>query len=166
MGGQSPTPSRAALKGHPIHPMLIPLPIGLLTAVAVTDIGYWIDGGRGWALASAWLLAAMVLAGTLAGAAGLTDYLSVQKIREHSVSKKHGIGNGVILTLMLVNLLIRLPDAEAAVLPWGLVLTLVGLAGISYTGWLGGEMSYKHMFGVNPDQLSPDSPLFGSKARQ
>ncbi len=34
-----------------------------------------------------------------------------------------------------------------------------------YTGWLGGQLSYKHMFGVNPEQSSPDSPLVGSKLR-
>ena len=161
--GQSPTPSRAAVKGHPIHPMLIPLPLGLLTGALVADLGYWIDGSRAWALAGVWLVSGVVLTGTVAAAAGLTDFMSVKKIREHKAAKRHGMGNALMLLLMLINALIRYPDIEGAVLPWGLLLTATSSVIVVYTGWLGGELSYKHMFGVNPEQMSPDSPVIGSK---
>jgi hypothetical protein len=35
-----PAPSKAAIAGHPIHPMLIPFPVALLSLLPVTDIVY------------------------------------------------------------------------------------------------------------------------------
>ncbi len=162
--GHEPTPSRAAIKGHPVHPMLIPLPIGLLTAALVADTGYWVDGSRTWALAAVWLLGGVVVTGALAGAAGLVDFMSINKIREHRTAKRHALGNGLVLLLTSVSFLIRLDGVEEGVLPWGILLTALSAAIVTYTGWLGGELSYKHMFGVNPEQMGPASPAIGSKA--
>lgn len=161
-----PTPSRAAIKGHPIHPMLIPLPIGLVIAALGADLGYWLEGSRAWALAGLWLVGGGLISGLFAAVAGFVDFISIRQIREHRVALLHGIGNAVVLVLLLISFLLRLPDVEDAVLPWGLVFTALSTAILGYTGWLGGDLSYKHMFGVNPHQTSQDSPSFGSKGQQ
>ncbi|MFD0776426.1 DUF2231 domain-containing protein [Streptomonospora algeriensis] len=145
-----PTPSRAAIYGHPVHPMLVPLPIGLVIAALAADVGYWIDGSRAWALAAVWLVGGGFASGLVAAASGLVDYLSVRRIREHRAALLHGIANGVVLVLLAVTFLLRLPDPEGGVLPWGLLLTALSSAALGYSGWLGGELSYRYMFGVNP----------------
>ncbi|GAB3238722.1 hypothetical protein GCM10027447_38290 [Glycomyces halotolerans] len=145
-----PTPSRAAFKGHPLHPALIPLPIGLAIAAFAADLGYWIEGSRAWALAAVWLIGGALVSGVMAAATGLVDFLAEGRIRRHRQARLHGIGNGVVLVLLLITFLVRLPDVENGVLPWGVVLTALGAALLGYTGWLGGELSYRHMFGVNP----------------
>lgn len=38
--------SAAAIKGRPLHPMLIPLPIGALTLALVTDVMFWAPATR------------------------------------------------------------------------------------------------------------------------
>ena len=34
-------PSTAQLGGHPIHPMLVPIPIACFVGTLATDIAYW-----------------------------------------------------------------------------------------------------------------------------
>lgn len=165
-----PIPSKAAIKGHPVHPMLIPFPMVLISAAVVTDIVYAVNDGEAWASAWAsaavWLLGGAVAMGTLAAIAGATDFFGVREVREHNTAKKHGIGNSLILVLTLVNFVVRLGDPQDAVLPWGLLLTLSSAAMLGYTGWLGGELSYKHMIGVDPGMEEPKQPVLGSRAHQ
>jgi hypothetical protein len=47
--------STAQTARHPIHPMLIPFPVGLWSQLS-PDIAFWITGGAVWATASMWLL--------------------------------------------------------------------------------------------------------------
>jgi uncharacterized membrane protein len=42
----------AQIAGHPIHPMLIPFPIGLLVATFASDLAFWNSGNVLWATAS------------------------------------------------------------------------------------------------------------------
>ena len=46
------TPSKAAIAGHPIHPMLIPFPIAFLVATFVCDLIFWRTGNSAWSTAS------------------------------------------------------------------------------------------------------------------
>ena len=158
-----PVPSKAAIKGHPLHPVMIPFPIAFGSAVVVTDVAYWIGDTRGWALASAWLLWATFGTGVIAALLGAIDYFGVREIREHRMATWHGAGNAAALLVVLVNGLIRIADVEDAVLPWGLVLSVVTVAIIGVTGYMGGELSYKHMIGVNPRASEPGSPITGSR---
>ena len=41
--------SRAKLFGHPIHPMLIPFPLGLLATSLVFDVVHRLTGNESWA---------------------------------------------------------------------------------------------------------------------
>ncbi|MUL41982.1 DUF2231 domain-containing protein [Streptomonospora sp. PA3] len=145
-----PTPSRAAIKGHPIHPMLVPLPIGMVIAALAADIGYLAEGSRAWALAATWLVGAGLFSGLIAAVPGFVDFLASRTIRRHPSALRHGAANGIVVVLLLVSFLLRLPDPQAAVLPSGLILTALSTAILAYSGWLGGELSYRHMFGVNP----------------
>lgn len=147
-----PVPSKAAIKGHPLHPVMIPYPIAFGSAVVVTDVAYWIGDTRGWALASAWLIWAAFGTGVVAALLGAIDYFGVPRVRKHRVATLHAVGNVAALVVVLVNGLIRIADVEDAVLPWGIVLSIVTVAVIGATGYLGGELSYRHMIGVNPHE--------------
>lgn len=65
--GHEPVPSKAAIKGHPLHPVMIPFPIAFGASVVFTDAAYWLTDSRTWALASVWLLWATVGTGLLGG---------------------------------------------------------------------------------------------------
>ena len=40
--------SRAKIMGHPIHPILIPFPLGLLSTSVVFDVVYLLTGNGKW----------------------------------------------------------------------------------------------------------------------
>jgi len=62
--------SSASIGGHPIHPILITLPIGFWVATLLADIGFWWTATDGWATAALWLLGAAIVAAALAAVAG------------------------------------------------------------------------------------------------
>lgn len=139
--------STAQIKGHPIHPMLVPFPIASLVGVLIADFAYWITRAPFWAEAGMWLLGFAILTGAAAAVAGLTDFLTHQRIMALSHAWQHMIGNVAVMLVAIVNFGIRLgmPDP---VLPWGLILSLVAVTVLAYTGWLGGELVYRHGIGM------------------
>lgn len=140
--------STAAIAGHPIHPMLIPFPISFLVGALVTDLVYWSTGGDFWAQASFWLVAAGLATGALAAVFGLIDFLTIQRVREHTAGWIHFLGNATVLVIALINLWLRWAEPAAAILPWGLVLSAITGLILIVTGWYGGELSYRHKVGI------------------
>ena len=63
--------SRTKLFCHPIHPMLIPFPLGLLATSLAFDLVHLLAGGEPWAEVSYWRIAA----GIVGGLAALTGWL-------------------------------------------------------------------------------------------
>jgi uncharacterized membrane protein len=126
--------STAQIAGHPIHPMLVPFPIAFLVATLVSDVMFWRTGNPGWATASLWLLGAALIMAALAALAGLTDFLSDIRIRELNTAWLHMIGNVVAVLLSLLNWYPRFDAGEAAVLPVGILISLLVVLIIVYTG--------------------------------
>jgi uncharacterized membrane protein len=144
----------AHIAGHPIHPMLIPFPIAFLVATFVCDLIFWRTGNSAWSIAGLYLLGAAILMAAAAAVAGLTDFMGDQRIRDLSAAWHHMIGNVVVVVLALINWYRRYSGGDAAVLPWGLVLSLVIVLLLLYNGWRGWEMVYRHRVGVEeaPEQ--------------
>ena len=142
--------STANIMGHPIHPMLIPFPIAFLVATFVCDLIFWRTGNPAWATASLYLLGAALVMAALAAVAGLTDFLGDERIRNLSPAWHHMIGNVVAVVLSLWNWWRRYAaaDAGAAVVPTGLIISLIVVLILLYTGWRGWEMVYRHRVAV------------------
>lgn len=140
--------STVHLFGHPIHPMLIPFPIALLIAAALSDIVFVIDGDDFWARASLWLVGSGVVTGALAAIVGLVDFLTIDRVRSLASGWIHFLGNVAVLLISLISWLLRIGDPVGFISPWGLVLSLVTVALLGVTGWTGGELSYRHQIGV------------------
>ena len=141
-------PSTAAIAGHPIHPMLIPLPLSFLVGAFGADIGFWWTNDPFWARAALWLTGAGVVLGLLAAIPGIIDFSTKERIREHQSAWFHGIGNVVVIVLAAISWWLRLGDSAAAILPWGITLSAIITLLLVITGWLGGELSYRHKIGV------------------
>jgi uncharacterized membrane protein len=69
--------ARAKLMGHPIHQMLIVLPLGLLSGVVIFDLLHLLRGGDQWHLISYWLIAAGVVAGLASALFGVLDWMKI-----------------------------------------------------------------------------------------
>src|SRR5918998_5446663 len=106
--------SPASIKGHPIHPMLVPFPIVFFIAALGTDIAFAADGSAGWAEASKWLLGAGIVSALVAALAGFTDFLGSRRIREFRAAWLHMFANLTAVVVELVNLVLRLANEGSA----------------------------------------------------
>lgn len=143
-----PIPSTAQIARHPIHPMLVPIPIVCFIGALVTDIVYTVSAEMMWANFSAWLLVVGFIIGVLAAIAGLVDFLSNPPIRALPPAWPHLIGNLIVLILAFFNVLIHTRDAWTSVVPTGLILSIITVLILPVTGWLGWAMVYRHGVGV------------------
>lgn len=144
----SAIPSKAAIRGHPIHPILVTFPLAFLVALPVVDIVYGVTGRVFWADAAFVLLSAGLIAGALAALVGLVDFAGIRAVRKRRTAWWHVFANAGALTLALVNLLVRVGERADAVLPVGLLLSVVTAGLLAAGGWFGGELSYRHRIGV------------------
>ena len=140
--------STAQVAGHPIHPMLVPIPIACFVGALLTDIAYVVSAEIMWANFSAWLLVVGVIFGVLAAIAGLIDFLGNRLVRAQSPAWPHLIGNAVALVLAVINTLIHTRDAWTSVWPTGLILSVITVLILPVTGWLGAALVYRDGVGV------------------
>jgi uncharacterized membrane protein len=149
-------PSKAAIGRHPIHPMLVPLPIGFFVSSLLLDLAFWASPNTSVAMVSAWLVAAGLATGLLAAVAGIIDFLGSADIRALYHAWYHLVGNVAALALALLSFILRANSGpEAAVLPWGVLLSAVIVALLVFTGWHGGEMVFGHGAGMEPHEHEP-----------
>jgi uncharacterized membrane protein len=147
----SPNPrSTASVGGHPLHSMLVAIPIVCFVATLVTDVVYWRTAAMLWADMSAWLLLAGLIVAVFAVAAGLVDFLGDRRIRELRAAWVHVLGNVAVLVLSIFNELIHTRDAYTSVVPTGLILSALVVLILLVTAWNGWTMVYRHGVGVLP----------------
>jgi uncharacterized membrane protein len=140
--------STVSLRGHPLHAMLVPVPIVCFVATFVTDVVYWRTAAMLWADISAWLLVIGLLVALFAATAGLIDFFGDRRIRELRAAWIHGLGNIAALVLSIFNAMIHTRDAYTSVVPSGLILSALVVAILLVTGWNGWSMVYRHGVGV------------------
>ena len=142
--------SKAKLLGHPIHPMLIPFPLGLLGMAVIFDLLAVFAGQTALGLATRPMIAAGIRTGLLAAIFGAIDWAAIPSgTRAKGIATAHGLGNVIIVVLFAIAWWLRRETPGA---PTGLPLLLqvVGLLGALVTGWLGGELVDRLAVGVDP----------------
>ena len=151
--------STAKVGSHPLHPMLIPFPVAFLVGTFLTDLAFIGTGDGFWARASIWLLGAAIVMALLAALAGFIDFFGEARIRRLNDVWYHMIGNLCAVVVALANFMLRYQQGtETAIKPWGVVLSLVVVAILLFTGWKGWEMVYVHHVAVldGPGQTSSE----------
>jgi uncharacterized membrane protein len=139
------TPAR--IGGHPIHPMLVPLAIGLWVFSLVCDLIYRFGGGSDvWVALAFYTLAGGIAGALLAAVPGFIDLLSLPPGKVKKIAVAHMAINLGAVVLFAVNFGLRLNALPGAPVP--ILLSVVGVALIGVSGWLGGELVYVHGVGV------------------
>jgi uncharacterized membrane protein len=136
--------STANIAGHPTHPILITLPIGLFVAVFLFDLVFWQTGNPAFATGSLWLLGAGLIGAALAATAGLVDFLGDYRIRALGDAWQHAIGNVILVLVQLFSFYQRYRYGTSAVVPLGLSLSVVAVLIMLFTGWKGGELVFRN----------------------
>jgi uncharacterized membrane protein len=154
--------SRTKLFGHAVHPMLIPFPLGLLTAAVIFDIIDRLRDSGSWEQTSSITMVAGLLGGVVAAPFGLRDWLALPgATRAKRIGLWHAGANVTALVLFFISWLLHRDDPSAA----SLILGLAGLAVATVGAWFGGELIDRLGVGVNrgmdlnaPSSLS-DQPI-------
>jgi len=84
----------------------------------------------------------------LAAVAGLIDVLGDDQVRNLSDAWLHAGGNVIAVVIELYNWYSRYEHGTAAIVPTGLVLSLIVVLILLFTGWKGWEMVYRKHVGV------------------
>jgi uncharacterized membrane protein len=145
---EEPVPSVAQIAGHPLHPVVVPLPIGMFVGALVADLAYTRTHDRFWARTAHAMAAAGVGTGLLAGALGATDLIGRERIRSRGSAWVHGLGNLAAVGLGVGSVLLRRDKHPDAIVPRGLAVSTAIVAILGVTGWLGGELVFRHRVGL------------------
>lgn len=143
--------STAQIAGHPIHAMLVPVPIVCFIGTWITDIVYWRTASMMWADMSTWMLTVGLVVSVAVAAAGLVDFLGDRRVRAIRNAWIHGAGNGAALALCIVNAFVHSRDAYTSVVPTGLILSTLVVLILGVTAWTGADLVYRHGVGVRSE---------------
>jgi uncharacterized membrane protein len=145
--GQRRVPTTVTIGHHPLHPILIVFPIALLMAALGSDVLFWWTRDPFFARGSLWLVGGGALGAVVAAITGLIDFATVRYTREQISSWSHMLAGITTLALATANFLTRYPAPVDAVLPLGLLLSLDTAVMLIFTGWLGGNLTFRHLIG-------------------
>jgi uncharacterized membrane protein len=149
--------SRAKVAGHPIHPMLVTFPIGLLLTALIFDIIHLVSDEPRWAEVSWYMIPAGIIGGLVAAVPGLIDWLAIPAgTRAKRIGLTHALGNVVVLALFLLSWLLR-RDSPGVLPTEAVVAEFLGAGIMAVTGWLGGELVDRLGVGVD-DGAHLDAP--------
>jgi uncharacterized membrane protein len=150
----------ASLAGHPIHPMLVTIPVGLWLFSFVCDlVALGSDNAATWATVSLYAMGGGILGALAAAIPGFIDMLSLRGRPVQKTALLHMTLNLIVLFLFAANLWLRVQGSTAPALLIG--LSLVAILLLAMSGWLGGKMVYEAGVGVHPqdaqDTISPEA---------
>ena len=142
----------ASIAGHPIHPMLVPLAIGLFIFSFVCDL-FLVSGREGaWATVALYTMVGGIAGALLAAVPGLIDLLSLPEGPRRTAIIHMAI-NLTVVALFVVNAWMRMRGADPRGTP--IVLSGIALVLLVISGWLGGKMVYEHGVGVDTPATAP-----------
>jgi len=116
--------------------ILLAIPVVCFIGALLTDLAYQGSGGNLiWVNFSSWLIAAGLLFGAIAGIFMLID----------AIRRGEWIAFLLLLAAWIVELInsfVHARDGWTAVVPLGLILSIVGVVLILISGWLAGDRRY------------------------
>ena len=160
--------SRAKLLGHPIHPMLVVLPLGLLIMSVIFDALYLSRGNATFGVVAYWNIAAGIIGGLLAAVFGLIDWISIPNgTRAKRIGLLHG-GTMVLVVLLFAYVWwTRSNTVDLMTTTTLFAIQVVALLMAAFAGWLGGELVDRLGVGVDEGaHLNAPNSLSGLPAFQ
>ena len=139
--------SAVAVAGHPFHAMSVHFPIALVIATLGVDVFYWWSADPFWLRVGLWSAGFAFWTGVGAGIVGTAELLLVPGIRKRAASWAHGVAAMALLAMAGANWCVRLIDVNA-VLPHGLLLSLLATVMTAIAGWHGGKLIFDHGIGL------------------
>lgn len=136
--------------GHPLHPVLVPLPMGAFLGAAVLDV---LPGNED---AARRLVGAGLVALPPTVAAGLADYTDCDR-RQRRTGVVHAAANAVAGACYAASYVCRRRGAHGQGALWG----LLGMTALGAGGALGGHLAYAQGAGVGKWQSARQEQTAG-----
>jgi uncharacterized membrane protein len=158
---------QARFLGHPIHPMLIVFPLGLLATAVAFDIVALVQANSSWFAISYWMIASGIIGGLLAAVFGLIDWIGIPSgTRAKTIGLLHG-GTMVVVVLLFIGSWFMRGSAANVPSNGALTLSFIAVVLALVGGWLGGELVDRLGIGVDAG-ANPNAPssLSGRPARE
>ena len=160
--------SRVKLLGHPIHPMLVVLPLGLFVMSVIFDAMYLARGNVTFGVVAYWNILAGVIGGLLAAVFGLIDWLAIPDgTRAKRIGLLHGGTNVLVVLLFAYSWWTRSNTVDAMPTTTLFAVQVIALLMGAFAGWLGGELVDRLGVGVDEGaHLNAPNSLSGLPAFQ
>jgi len=140
--------TQASIRRHPIHPMLVSFPIALWIGSFVCDFLYSVgEGNLLWRDMAFYMMAGGVVGALAAAIPGFVDFLALRNREAQRIAAYHMALNLGVVALFVFNLGVRLNVEHTGMVEMG--LSLLGIAVLAASGWLGGRLVYIHHVGVS-----------------
>jgi uncharacterized membrane protein len=159
--------SKAAIGNHPIHPMLVPLPIGAFFLALVGDIAYSSTANAFWYRFSCVCIGVGIVTALVAAVFGALEYFSVKMSASGGrLATRHAVLNVTAVGVYAVSFFLRRHDAAFQTDRWPVAfgLAVLGFLLLGVSGWLGGKLSYEHKVGV-VENFDPEATEIGKREK-
>jgi uncharacterized membrane protein len=157
--------SRVKLLGHPVHPMLIVFPVGLLVTGALLDVAAFWRNAPTFATVAHIDIGIGLVTALIAMVFGWLDWLAIpEKTRAKRIGAIHGVANMLAVIMFGISWAMRRGTAITILGNELLLLEVAGLATLLVGGWLGGELVDRLAIGVDAD-ASVNAPNSLTKSR-
>jgi uncharacterized membrane protein len=127
--------SAAKPRGRLIQGLLVWFSAAYFTGALVTDLAYWLTLNVMWERFSIWLITAGLILAGFAAIAYAIDLASSRRIDRPAWPGV--VGYALAALLSLVNAFVHSRDAYTAVVPTGLALSVLVVAVLLLTAWVG-----------------------------
>ena len=141
--------SKIHLKGHPLHPILVALPIAFFIGTLVFDALGYFRTNEYFYITAYYLEIAGIVTAVLAAVPGIVDYATVVPPKSSAKKRatKHGILNVLLLLVFCFAWFYRRNEGWDPVIV--LVTETVGVIILSISGWLGGTLVHRNQIGID-----------------
>jgi nitrite reductase/ring-hydroxylating ferredoxin subunit/uncharacterized membrane protein len=146
---------------HPLHPMIVHLPIGLWLLGGIFDVASRVASEQPWLVRGAFYTTLFgVIGAALAAVPGFVDYSDIRADHPAKrVAAWHMRLNLAAVALYVLGLVLRYPELDASRTPApALILSLLALAIVMFSGYLGGVLVYDNGIGVGRHRRATDTP--------
>lgn len=142
--------SKASIKSHPIHPILVSFPIAFFVGTLLFDLVGVYNNDPDFYTTARHMQIAGIAGAVLAAIPGIIDY--IYTVPPDSSAKKrgryHALTNSIMLALFITAYVYKKNEnASEAIF---LLIEGIGIILLFAAGWMGGTLVYRNQIGVDP----------------
>jgi uncharacterized membrane protein/nitrite reductase/ring-hydroxylating ferredoxin subunit len=140
--------SKAHIKGHPLHPILIVFPIAFFIGAFIVDVVAALNESTVYWQLGKYLELGGIIGALAAAIPGIIDFVYTVPPKSSAKSRaaKHGLLNTTMLLLFIGAFFFRQNESSFTII----AIEAVGVILLSIAGWMGGTLVYRNQIGVDP----------------